>query len=1177
MAARLSAVDQTAAGVLVVAELTDASESFSATTDSEGRFAFSSIPLGDYAIYVSGRKSGTGESVSLSLDEPTQGVVLDLSNTSVLSGTVLSGDGLPFANGDISVERNGVVVANSTTSTNGEFAFLISETGRYRVSVNPNVQGFFLPQEVEFAVGADVHVAFTAGDLTLRVSNTSAETINRVTLSHLNQGKAIAGLSSDTFTDSSFEFSGLIAGTYRLSIVTESGTHDRLVSVPAISSVEYSTLDSQLVSIRGSIDSEDVSGSQAAFVQISTADGSIKPRQILVKNDGTFHVLVSPRDSLTIRFIVPGKVAVERIVAATDNLDIGLTVTETASGMVVGAIDLSTYDGARPPIAVLISAGVAIATAEVRADGSFEFSDVEGSDFALAFLFDGNESATLVVGDVSGGQVVDVGLVIANAAVVRLSEQAFGSASQEVSDAQTVSFDNAKTIALSGLGEGESLFSRFVPNFLVPFLNSNKTLDPNEVKFVLQSPDGCDCGPLESQLLKAKVKQDSASTTMFEFEALMKENAGYFLLTFLSDLGQASYHTGIALFKARNLPKSAKGITEAIQDLVISQGIDDGFDSPISPLNTPEFKGALKTLAGIDDRIGQYRELFGELRSAESVPELVEKIAEAFEAGISVLADLFLAIQVLQQATGGSIEGFGPARTVIARIEVIADIVSDVAVAFQKAQVKTARGSLNSMLDAREVMERAEVSYKQAVFEANSAQNMLQRCIERWLAEQDDDQPDPNPEPDPNPDPNDPDPPRPPRKPQPLDPDTLEPEPGDDDDPNDDDEPGSGEPGNGEGPNGGSPIRRNPVLRFFNSDPNDILGPDGFGDQRWVSESENLNYRIRFENDPLAANAPVQVLRITQTVDSDLDVRSFRLGDFGIGEMVFSVPANTAAYSQRFDLVEEQGIFIDVVAGIDIQSRQLFWEMTAIDPETGLRPFDPLLGFLPPNITPPEGDGFVTYSIRPSRTAKTGDIIDAEARIFFDGNEPVDTPPIFNTIDAVLPTSDVAELPSLSTETTFEVAWSGTDDEEGSAVGTYDVFVSIDGTTYQKWIERTDLTTAQYVGELGHTYSFYTVARDNAGNFEAVPEAAERNNFHARRSRRHRTEDRQCDLAARTATAFLCGHSDVHVRRGNQSGSVHHRRFHHRRGHIDQSRHQRRRGRRQHCPTQCRSVPLYVR
>lgn len=80
MAARLSAVDQTAAGVLVVAELTDASESFSATTDSEGRFAFSSIPLGDYAIYVSGRKSGTGESVSLSLDEPTQGVVLDLSN-----------------------------------------------------------------------------------------------------------------------------------------------------------------------------------------------------------------------------------------------------------------------------------------------------------------------------------------------------------------------------------------------------------------------------------------------------------------------------------------------------------------------------------------------------------------------------------------------------------------------------------------------------------------------------------------------------------------------------------------------------------------------------------------------------------------------------------------------------------------------------------------------------------------------------------------------------------------------------------------------------------------------------------------------------------------------------------------------------------------------------------------
>src|SRR5690606_22239555 len=73
------------------------------------------------------------------------------------------------------------------------------------------------------------------------------------------------------------------------------------------------------------------------------------------------------------------------------------------------------------------------------------------------------------------------------------------------------------------------------------------------------------------------------------------------------------------------------------------------------------------------------------------------------------------------------------------------------------------------------------------------------------------------------------------------------------------------------------------VERPASVDPNDILGPNSFGPEQWTTASQPLNYTIRFENDPVFATAPAQVVRITQTLDSDLDFRTFRVGDFAIG------------------------------------------------------------------------------------------------------------------------------------------------------------------------------------------------------------------------------------------------------------------------------------------------------
>jgi hypothetical protein len=45
---------------------------------------------------------------------------------------------------------------------------------------------------------------------------------------------------------------------------------------------------------------------------------------------------------------------------------------------------------------------------------------------------------------------------------------------------------------------------------------------------------------------------------------------------------------------------------------------------------------------------------------------------------------------------------------------------------------------------------------------------------------------------------------------------------------------------------------------------------------------------------------------------------------------------------------------------------------------------------LPPNAKSPEGERWVTYTIRPRRDVNTSDLIDAEARIVFDINELVE-------------------------------------------------------------------------------------------------------------------------------------------------------------------------------------------
>ena len=71
----------------------------------------------------------------------------------------------------------------------------------------------------------------------------------------------------------------------------------------------------------------------------------------------------------------------------------------------------------------------------------------------------------------------------------------------------------------------------------------------------------------------------------------------------------------------------------------------------------------------------------------------------------------------------------------------------------------------------------------------------------------------------------------------------------------------------------------------------------------------------------------------------------------------------------------------------------------------------------------------------------------------------------------------------------FDVAWSGTD--SGSGVAAYTVYVSDSGGAWTVWQPSTTATTATYPGVAGHSYAFYVLASDGAGNVEAAKSTAE--------------------------------------------------------------------------------------
>jgi len=242
-----------------------------------------------------------------------------------------------------------------------------------------------------------------------------------------------------------------------------------------------------------------------------------------------------------------------------------------------------------------------------------------------------------------------------------------------------------------------------------------------------------------------------------------------------------------------------------------------------------------------------------------------------------------------------------------------------------------------------------------------------------------------------------------------------------------------------------------PIQVLFARDPNAKVGPPGVGDARFIAPDARLAWAIEFEN-LSTATAPAQRVVVSDTLDPALvDLDTLQFGPVAFGQTSAVLASSGGSSSIVLDLRPATPLMLSVDALLDRTSSQLRWALSSLDPVALVLTQDPTAGFLPPNRTPPAGEGAVGFTVMPRSGLATGTKICNRATVVFDTNAPIDTPTWCNTIDATKPVSRVDALPAEQSGTSFAVHWTASD--EGSGVLDVSIWVSEDGGPAAPWVE----------------------------------------------------------------------------------------------------------------------------
>jgi len=223
-----------------------------------------------------------------------------------------------------------------------------------------------------------------------------------------------------------------------------------------------------------------------------------------------------------------------------------------------------------------------------------------------------------------------------------------------------------------------------------------------------------------------------------------------------------------------------------------------------------------------------------------------------------------------------------------------------------------------------------------------------------------------------------------------------------------------------------------------------------------------------------------------------LDAGLVSLGAITFGEVRLEPPPGLTSYATQVDLRPGRNLLVNVGATLDRPTGVLSWYLISIDPATGQPPSDPLVGFLPPNVVPPEGEGSVLFTVMPLAELPSGTQIGNRAAITFDEPPAMNTPDWLVTLDNAAPASRVLPLAEYADSASITVSWEASGAPPD--LRDYTIYVAEDGGAYRVWRLNT-VATADTLVPRGdhepHHYAFYSVARDLSGNLEAAPATAD--------------------------------------------------------------------------------------